>query len=111
MKNAVIYCRTNRTSDLSRLNQQTQACAEFCQREGLAIVDIYADAGVSGTTIGQACQQMLDACCSSEGRVQAIVVHSPDRLTRRIDLHLQIKLQLLTAGIDIYCVNGYSPKM
>ena len=88
------------------LKIQESKIRAYCDQQGWELIEVYRDEGISGTERSKRAGlvQLLDD--SGNGKFQAVVVASKDRLAREIELGLQIRRELLAAGCRIYSVGG-----
>jgi DNA invertase Pin-like site-specific DNA recombinase len=72
------------------LEQQAEAIRAFAQREGLRLVQIFSDPGRSGGSLAN--RPGLHACLRlvSQGGFGAVVLHTEDRLSRRVHQARQV---------------------
>ncbi len=79
---------------------------QYCAERGWNLVAVYRDEGVSGTKRSKRAGlvQLLDD--SQNGKFEAVVVASKDRLARDTELGLQIRRELLDNDCRIFSVNG-----
>ncbi|MET7759305.1 recombinase family protein [Streptomyces sp. NPDC005389] len=68
------------------IQRQEQACRELCARMGWGVFKVYADNDVSASTTSRRRRPSYTEMLRDvrDGRVDGVVVHSLDRLTRRI---------------------------
>ncbi len=80
------YCRVS-TDDQAEsghsLDAQRRAIEEFCARKGWDLVEIYTDAGISGSLDARPALQRLLADAEA-GRFEVVVVHAIDRFYRSL---------------------------
>ena len=80
--NAVAYARYS--SDGQRdesIDAQVRAITSFAEREGYALIQVYADRGISGTSSDRPeFQQMIEDAQNSD--FQVVIVHKLDRFAR-----------------------------
>jgi site-specific DNA recombinase len=86
MKTAVIYARvsSDKQKDENTIASQTAALREFAQQHGFAVPDewVIEDEGYSGATlIRPGLEKVRDL--AAEGQIDAVLVYSPDRLSRK----------------------------
>lgn len=83
---AYLYLRVSTDEQVSNLSLDTQEreCRELCAREGVAVVDVYREEGVSAKTPLERpqLQRLLAAVGKARGRVDRVVVCRVDRLSR-----------------------------
>ena len=80
------YCRVS-TDDQAEsghsLDAQRRAIEEFCARKGWELVEIYTDAGISGSLDTRPALQRLLAD-AADGQFEVVVVHAIDRFYRSL---------------------------
>lgn len=93
-KNAIIYARRSNTDKVKEsvsLASQVEECRAYCKREGLNVVGVYEDDGVSGGVLPRQMapsarkvrQGLTDALAMIEaGKAAHIVAYKLDRLSR-----------------------------
>src|SRR6201982_1922402 len=86
MKTAVIYARvsSDKQKDENTIASQTAALREFARQHGFAVPDewVIEDEGYSGATlIRPGLEKVRDL--AAEGQIDAVLVYSPDRLSRK----------------------------
>jgi site-specific DNA recombinase len=86
MKTAVIYARvsSDKQKDENTIASQTAALREFARQQGFAVPDewVIEDEGYSGATlIRPGLEKVRDL--AAEGQIDAVLVYSPDRLSRK----------------------------
>lgn len=82
---AYLYLRVSTDEQVSNLSLDTQEreCRELCAREGVAVVDVFREEGVSAKSLERPqLQRMLAAVGKARGRVDRLVVCRVDRLSR-----------------------------
>lgn len=104
--NAYVYCRTTTENTEATLTAQKKACVEYCARHGFTVARTFTDKGVSGLTLGPALTELLRHCQTQAHKVQAVVVHSPDRLSRSLTELVRVTASLNMAGVVIRAVNA-----
>lgn len=82
------------------LDTQRRRCREAIEKRGWEPVDVYADEGVSGAKESRPDLDRLLAACR-RGEVQAIVVTTLDRFTRKLLHQLKFAEELLALGVVI----------
>jgi len=86
MKPAAIYARvsSDRQREEHTIASQTEALRAFASQQGFSVPDewVFEDEGYSGATlIRPGLEKVRDL--ASEGQIDAVLVHSPDRLSRK----------------------------
>ena len=86
MKPAAIYARvsSDRQKEEHTIASQTEALRAFALQQGFSVPDewVFEDEGYSGATlIRPGLEKVRDL--ASEGQIDAVLVHSPDRLSRK----------------------------
>lgn len=106
MSRAAIYARFS--SDLqseSSIDDQLALCRAYAEREGLTVIDAFADRAMSGaTTVGRAGLEALIAGAKA-GRYRIVVVEELDRLSRDMGDLSNIWKVLRHAGCEIVAVH------
>ena len=82
IKNAVAYCRFSSDNQRSEsIDAQVRAIKEYCTRNKIKLIKIYADEALSGTSDKRAqFQQMIED--SKSGKFDLVIVHKLDRFAR-----------------------------
>lgn len=96
---AAVYARVSTLNNGQDSSMQTRELAEYCQRQGWQVFDLYVDNGVSGKKDSrpQLNRMMQDAHCR---RFDVVVVWRFDRFARSVS-HLLRALETFNAlGID-----------
>ena len=86
MRPAVIYARvsSDRQKEEHTIASQTEVLRAFAQQQGFSVPDewVFEDEGYSGATlIRPGLEKVRDL--AAEGQIDAVLVHSPDRLSRK----------------------------
>src|SRR5215468_6137145 len=86
MKPAAIYARvsSDRQKEEHTIASQTEALRAFASQQGFSVPDewVFEDEGYSGATlIRPGLEKVRDL--AAEGQIDAVLVHSPDRLSRK----------------------------
>ena len=86
MKPAAIYARvsSDRQKEEHTIASQTEALRAFALQQGFSVSDewVFEDEGYSGATlIRPGLEKVRDL--AAEGQIDAVLVHSPDRLSRK----------------------------
>ena len=107
------YCRVSTGSEeqLASLANQKEFFLAYAQRNGHVLYQLYADEGISGTSLKRRDafnRLMLDARC---GFFQSVVVKDISRLARNtVDFRLSIR-ELKTVGINVVFLNANMDSM
>ncbi len=82
IKTAAAYCRFSSDNQRSEsIDAQLRAIKEYCKRNKIKLIKIYADEALSGTSDKRAqFQQMIDD--SKSGKFNLVIVHKLDRFAR-----------------------------
>lgn len=111
--NIAAYCRvsTDKDEQLASLTNQKAFFIEYAKRNGHALFRLYADEGISGTSLKRRDafhQLMRDARCSY---FQAVVVKDISRLARNtVDFLVSIR-ELKAMGINVIFLNANMDSM
>ena len=90
MKSAAIYARvsSDRQKEENTIASQTAALVTFAREQGFSVPDewIFEYEGYSGAHLARpGLERVRDL--AADGQIQAILVHSPDRLSRKVFTH------------------------
>lgn len=98
---AVLYCRysSHNQRDVS-IDQQIKACEAYAEREGIAVVKVYADRAMTGTNDRRPQFQRMISEAPALG-IQYIIVYSLDRFARDRYDSAVYKRQLKQQGIRV----------
>ena len=107
MKNAVAYTRFS--SEMQRdesIEAQVRAIQEYCSKQGLKLIHVYADRGISGTKDARPeFQNMISACKKKETRnFDTVIVHKLDRFARNRYDSAIYKKTLKENGVKLHSV-------
>jgi site-specific DNA recombinase len=107
MKRAAIYLRTATARDDTTftLDAQEHVCRTYATANGYEVIELISDAGMSGATLNRPGLMRLRTL-ASQGRIDAVIVTSLDRLTRRAAHALLLHDELKRAGVAVYSVDG-----
>jgi site-specific DNA recombinase len=112
MKTAAIYARvsSDKQREENTIASQTAALVEFAQTQGYSVPNewIIEDAGFSGASlIRPGLERLRDL--AAEGQIEAVLVHSPDRLSRKYAYQVLLMEELARHGVETVFLNA--PKM
>jgi site-specific DNA recombinase len=85
-KRAVIYCRVSTKDQVQNLSLPTQhkSCAEFCERNGYDVAEVFVEKGESAKTADRTeLKKLLGFCSKNKGRIGAVVVYFVESLCPR----------------------------
>ena len=103
MKIAAIYARVSseKQKDENTIASQTAALVEFAANNDFSVsVDsIIEDAGFSGATLVRPGLEKLRDL-AAEGQIQAVLIHSPDRLSRKYAYQVLLTEELARHGVE-----------
>jgi len=81
-------------------------CEAYGQRQGIDVVEVFKDAGESGSTINRPeLQRLLAYCRANKGRVQLLIVRDVTRLSRNGRDYAQIRESLSDLGVTLRSAN------
>jgi site-specific DNA recombinase len=111
MKTAAIYARvsSDRQKEEQTIASQTAALVEFASTEGYTVPDawIFRDEGYSGSLLKRpGLERIRDL--AAEGQLESILVHAPDRLSRRYAHQVLLLEELARHGVEVVFIK--SPK-
>ena len=106
-KTAAAYIRVSTSNQLGEdkygLDAQRDAITAYAERNGITIVEWYADEGISGGTLDRpALQQMLKN--ASDGWFQQVLVAKTDRIARDLYISLFVEKELKVSGVELISV-------
>ena len=107
-KNIAIYARVSSVKQKEGENIQSQisSLVEYANKLGYIIPNgwTYADEGFSGATLQRpALDDLRELIC--EGSVDAVLICSPDRLSRKYAYQLLLEMEFQKHGVDIIFLN------
>ncbi|MFA4941139.1 MAG: recombinase family protein [Patescibacteria group bacterium] len=110
MEKAVVYTRVSTEEQAKEnhysLDAQKRICAESASKEGLVIVEIFEDAGKSGTSIkGRPALKEMLAYIEEHKDITTVLVQDTDRIARNTEDHLAIKALLRRNGAKLLSVS------
>jgi len=110
-KPAAIYARvsSDRQREDHTIASQTAALIEYAEREGFAVPNewIFQDEGYSGACI---VRPGLEAVrdLAAEGHIEAVLIHSPDRLSRKYAYQVLLAEEFSKHGVELRFVKSPS---
>lgn len=104
-KKGIIYYRVS-TEDQAQfgvsLEQQKKHCLGYAQTNGIEIVKMFHDDGVSAKTTDRPSLQEMIKFCNQKGRgIDCVIVYKIDRLTRNVNDYTNIVILLNKLGIKL----------
>jgi len=103
MKIAAIYARVSseKQKDENTIASQTAALVEFAANNDFSVSEdrIIEDAGFSGATLVRPGLEKLRDL-AAEGQIQAVLIHSPDRLSRKYAYQVLLTEELARHGVE-----------
>lgn len=106
MKKIAIYARvsTERQEKQETINSQIDALRDHAKRSDYAILSEYIDDGYSGELLDRpALDKLRDE--AKHGIFDAVLVHSPDRLSRKYVNFCIVQEELKKSGVDVIFLN------
>lgn len=113
-KHALVYVRVSTSEQADRgvsLDNQERACNEWAFRNGVQVLKLFREEGVSAKTLARPqMQQMLDYIADHASEIDYVIVYQIDRLTRSLgdfsDLirflgKYKVELHDSTSGIEV----------
>ena len=103
MKPAAIYARvsSDQQKEENTIASQTAALVEFAREQGFSVPDewVIEDEGFSGASLVRpGLEQLRDL--ASEGQIQAVLIHSPDRLSRKYAYQVLLTEEFARQGVE-----------
>ena len=111
MKTAALYARVSgeQQRDSNTIASQTEALIAYAERHGYRVAPdmIIEDDGYSGAVLERpGLERVRDL--ATEGRIDTVLVHAPDRLSRRYAYQVLIIEELARQGVETVFVNAPS---
>ena len=111
MRIAALYARVSgeQQRDSNTIASQTEALVDYAERHGYSVAPdmIIEDDGYSGAVLERpGLERVRDL--AAEGRIDTVVVHAPDRLSRRYAYQVLIIEELVRQGVETVFVNAPS---
>jgi site-specific DNA recombinase len=111
MKAAAIYARVSseRQKEAHTIGSQTEDLRTHAQAQGYAVAEewVFQDEGYSGATLVRPGLERLRDL-AAEGHIEVVLVHSPDRLSRKYAYQVLLVEELARHGVDVVFLR--SPK-
>ena len=109
MKTAAIYARvsSDRRKEQETITSQTSALRAYAAEHGYLVPDgcVYEDDGWSGATlIRPGLERVRDL--AAQGQIDALLVYSPDRLSRKYAYQVLLLEEFARAGVDVVFVRA-----
>jgi site-specific DNA recombinase len=109
VKTAAIYARvsSDRQKEEQTITSQTSALRAYAAEHGYLVPDgwIYEDEGWSGATLVRpGLERVRDL--AAQGQVDALLVYSPDRLSRKYAYQVLLLEEFARAGVDVVFVRA-----
>ena len=103
MKPAAIYARvsSDQQKEENTIASQTAALVEFAREQGFSVPDewVIEDEGFSGASLVRPGLERLRDL-ASEGQIQAVLIHSPDRLSRKYAYQVLLTEEFARQGVE-----------
>ena len=108
-KRAYIYARVSaqqQAAQQNALDQQEHNARHYCEDRGLSVVEVFRDAGFSGSDRSRpGLERMLLLANSDDQKVDVIVASDLTRVARDLGSSLFLKNQLERAGVELQLVH------
>ena len=108
-KRAYIYARVSdqqQAAQHNALDQQEHDARHYCEDRGLSFVEVFRDAGFSGSDRSRPeLERMLLLANSNDQQVDVIVASDLTRLARDLESSIFLKGQLERAGVELQLVH------
>ncbi len=109
MRTAAIYARvsSDRQKEDQTISSQVAALIDYSQKKSYAVPDewIFQDEGYSGATLNRpGLERMRDL--AAEGQIESILIHSPDRLSRKYAYQVLLIEEFARHGVDVKFINS-----
>ena len=109
MRTAAIYARvsSDRQKQEQTIASQRAALLEYAEAQGYTVPSqwIFQDEGYSGSVLVRpALERLRDLAC--EGSIEAILVHSPDRLSRKYAYQVVLMEEFAKQGVEVVFIQS-----
>jgi site-specific DNA recombinase len=109
MKTAAIYTRVSseRQREEQTIGSQREALIEYAHSEGYLVADqwIFQDEGYSGASLVRpGLERLRDV--AAEGQIEAVLIYSPDRLSRRYAYQVLLCEEFARHGVDVVFIKS-----
>lgn len=109
MKNVVAYCRVSTAGQLGEdkfgIEAQKQQVVNYCEKNGLRLIDWFIDEGVSGAAKDRPAFGRLLEGGATHPPIDAVVVAKADRIARDVELYYTFKGMLRQKGMEIISIS------
>ena len=109
MRTAAIYARvsSDRQKEEQTIASQTAVLLQYAQVHGYSVPSqwIFQDEGYSGSVLVRpSLERLRDLAC--EGSIEAILVHSPDRLSRKYAYQVLLMEEFARQGVEVVFIRS-----
>lgn len=109
MKIAAIYARvsSDQQKEENTIASQTAALVEFAREQGFSVADewVIEDEGFSGASLLRPGLERLRDL-AAEGQIQAVLIHAPDRLSRKYAYQVLLTEEFTRHGVETVFVKA-----
>ncbi|SFL23277.1 Resolvase, N terminal domain, partial [Mesorhizobium albiziae] len=109
MKIAAIYARvsSDQQKEENTIASQTAALVEFAREQGFSVPDewVIEDEGFSGASLLRPGLERLRDLVA-EGQIQAVLIHAPDRLSRKYAYQVLLTEEFTRHGVETVFVKA-----
>jgi site-specific DNA recombinase len=103
MKSAAIYARvsSDQQKEENTIASQTAALVDFARQQGFSVPDewVFEDEGFSGASLLRpGLERVRDL--AAEGHIEAVLIHSPDRLSRKYAYQVLLTEEFARHGVE-----------
>src|ERR687892_1963629 len=109
MKTAAIYARvsSDRQKEEQTIASQTAALLEYAEAHGYTVPSewIFQDEGYSGSVLVRPSLERLRDL-ASEGSIEAVLIYSPDRLSRKYAYQVLLMEEFARHGVEILFIHS-----
>lgn len=109
---AVVYCRVSTAGQAEEgvsLDAQQAACRRWCEQQGLSVLGVFVDAGVSGAAEIADCPGLMDALTALQMNPGTVLLaHRRDRFARDVVRAVTLEKLAAATGGRLETVEGVS---
>lgn len=107
-KRAVAYVRVSTTEQAEQgysIDAQIQTIRQYCNRQGIDLVEVYADRGISGKSLQKRKRLQAMLAGAKNDEFDMVVIWKNSRLARNVKLLLEIVDILQAHNIELYSIS------
>ncbi len=102
MRRALLYLRVSDPRQVHNLSLDTQEqiCRDYCDREGMEVIEVFREEGESAKTRDRTeLKHLLETCSERRGEIDVVVVYNLNRFARNKPDHYLLRAALQGVGV------------